>query len=118
MSWEGKQGSPCKRHNDPMVSTSPKETAGGSFHRHGGSNWKIIASERPHASHVVPCADATRSTRRHRRRLRPNSGPGSAKLRYIDLVDKRFGTLGRPLLGVVQRSVDIVLPILPRQFVE
>jgi hypothetical protein len=41
-----------------------------------------------------------------------------AKLRYIDLVDKRFGALGRPLLGVVQRSVDIVLPILPRQFVE
>jgi hypothetical protein len=65
-----------------------------------------------------PAPDATRSARRHRRWLRPYSGPGGAKLRYIDLVDKHFGTLGRPLLGVVQRSVDIVLPILPRQFVE
>src|SRR5712672_338545 len=47
-----------------------------------------------------------------------NLGSGNAELRHIDLVDKRFGTFGWPLLRIVQRSIDIVLPSFPRQFVE
>src|SRR5258706_6493507 len=51
-------------------------------------------------------------------RADPNLGFGNAELRYVDLVDQRLGTFGRPLLGIVQGGIDIVLPILPRQFVE
>jgi len=63
------------------------------------------------------CAAPTPPKRRSRRCRPtpiPDLGPRNAELRHINIIEKRFGAFRRPFLGVVQRSIDIVLPILPR----